>query len=243
VTPTDVLDAQDTAASNARKACNDAHRVILDDGSSTTYWNTGGTARDDLPFPWFTPDHTVRGGRRRQLSKGSGTPDPDGQGNANVDRVAQAQALADFADALSADRGIDAVFPTGDFNSYSQEDPMQVFYGEGYAKLASDTENEYSYSFDGRSGSLDHALANEAALAMVEGVDIWEINADETVFNQYVRPQPGGGGHRRHHRPDAGGVARLLRTPAQDGGCRHNQSDPLRVRPRQGRAEPRALTQ
>jgi hypothetical protein len=120
-------------------------------------------------------------------SKGSGTPDPFGQGNANADRVAQAQALADFADEFSASRGVEAVFLTGDINSYSQEDPMQVLYGEGYVKLDSDTPDEYSYSFDGQSGSLDHVLANPAAAAMVEGVDIWEINANETVFNQYSR--------------------------------------------------------
>jgi predicted extracellular nuclease len=419
ITPTDVIDAQDTAAINARKAYNEAHRVILDDGSSTTYWNTGGTARDDLPLPWFAPDHTVRVGasvgfpapvildyrfgwklqpqsqvvgapdgkvtfeqdrpaapekvggdlrlatfnvlnyfttlgedvpgctgfndrdgnpiavnrcrdsstppqdlpnaprgawdeasfERQQAkivaaintmdadivsveeienssvvdgadrdealanlvaalnaaapgrwdyvrspsvlpagedvirtgfiydpatvtpvgeaamlttspafdnareplaqvfrpagagadaiefavivnhfkSKGSGTPDPDGQGNATVDRIAQAHALAGFARAFSAERGVDAVFLSGDFNSYSQEDPMQVLYGEGYVRLESDTEDEYSYSFDGMSGSLDHVLANPAALEMVEGVDIWEINANETVFNQYSR--------------------------------------------------------
>jgi len=411
VTPTEVIDAQDTAAIAARKAYNDAHRVILDDGASTTYWNTGGTARDDLPFPWFTADHTVRVGaavafpapvildyrfgwkiqpqsqvvgeptgkvtfeqtrtlapegvggdlklatfnvlnyfttlgvdvagctsfkdrndvpiavnscpgagprgawdtpsfERQQAkivaainamdadivsveeienslvvdghdrdealanlvtalnaasapgrwdyvrspsvlptgedvirtgfiydpssvepvgeaemlttggafdnarepfaqvfrpagaapdatsfavivnhfkSKGSGTPDPFGQGNANVDRVAQAQALAAFADEFSASRGVEAVFLTGDINSYSQEDPMQVLYGAGYVKLDSDTSDEYSYSFDGQSGSLDHVLANPAAAAMVEGVDIWEINANETVFNQYSR--------------------------------------------------------
>jgi 5'-nucleotidase len=120
-------------------------------------------------------------------SKGSGTPDPFGQGNANADRVAQAQALADFADEFAASRGVEAVFLTGDINSYSQEDPMQVLYGEGYVKLDSDTPDEYSYSFDGQSGSLDHVLANPAAAAMVEGVDIWEINANETVFNQYSR--------------------------------------------------------
>ncbi len=118
-------------------------------------------------------------------SKGSGTNDGTGQGNANPDRIAQAEALSTYAAGFAADRGVEAVFLTGDFNAYSMEDPMQVLYGDGYTGL--EAEGKHSYSFDGQSGSLDHVLANAAAEAMVTGVDIWEINANETVFNQYSR--------------------------------------------------------
>ncbi|UNX56567.1 ExeM/NucH family extracellular endonuclease (plasmid) [Georgenia sp. TF02-10] len=118
-------------------------------------------------------------------SKGSGANDGTGQGNANPDRIAQAEALSAYADELAADRGVEAVFLTGDFNAYSQEDPMQVLYEDGYSRVA--PEGEHSYNFDGQVGSLDHVVANEAAAAMVDGVDIWEINANETVFNQYSR--------------------------------------------------------
>ena len=52
---------------------------------------------------------------------------------------------------------------------------------------STDDPEEESYSFDGSSGSLDHVIANAAADAMVTGVDIWEINGNETVFNQYSR--------------------------------------------------------
>ncbi|GAB6986670.1 ExeM/NucH family extracellular endonuclease [Nocardioides pyridinolyticus] len=121
-------------------------------------------------------------------SKGSGTPDPDGQGNANVDRVAQAEALWPFAEQFAASRGTDEVFLTGDFNSYTQEDPLQVLYGHGYTNLESTSDpDETTYSFDGLSGSLDHVLANPAALEMVTGVDIWRINADESVAFEYSR--------------------------------------------------------
>ncbi|VXB41511.1 ExeM/NucH family extracellular endonuclease [Nocardioides sp. AX2bis] len=120
-------------------------------------------------------------------SKGSGTPDPDGQGNANDERVAQAAALADFAKEFSVDRGTRKVFLTGDFNSYSEEDPIQLLEGEGFSKLESDTPGEYSYSFSGLSGSLDHVLASPAARRMVTGVDIWETNANESVAFQYSR--------------------------------------------------------
>lgn len=118
-------------------------------------------------------------------SKGSGINDGTGQGNANPDRIAQAEALAEYADDLAAARGVEAVFLTGDFNAYSQEDPMQVLYGAGYENLA--PEGEWSYNFDGQVGSLDHVLGNAAATEQVAGVDIWEINSNETVFNQYSR--------------------------------------------------------
>jgi hypothetical protein len=37
------------------------------------------------------------------------------------------------------------------------------------------------------SGSLDHVLANDAALAEVTGVDVWEINANEALAFEYSR--------------------------------------------------------
>lgn len=121
-------------------------------------------------------------------SKRSGTPDPDGQGNGTAERVAQAEALAAFADSFAASRGTEKVFLTGDFNSYTEEDPLQVLYGDGYTNLESTTDpGESTYSFDGLSGSLDHVLANPAALEMVTGVDIWRINADEAVAFEYSR--------------------------------------------------------
>ena len=118
-------------------------------------------------------------------SKGSGDNDGTGQGNSNPSRIAQAEALAAYANEFATARSVEALFLTGDFNAYSEEDPMQVLYGEDYENLSPD--GEWSYNFDGQVGSLDHVLANEAAAAQVAGVDIWEINSNETVFNQYSR--------------------------------------------------------
>ena len=110
------------------------------------------------------------------------------QGCFNGDRTRQAQALDAFADGYATDIGVAAVFLTGDFNSYSKEDPVQELESAGWVKQTStDDPNEESYSFDGASGSLDHVFANAAADTWVDGVDIWEINANETVFNQYSR--------------------------------------------------------
>ena len=120
-------------------------------------------------------------------SKGSGVDDGTGQGLANPDRVNQAKALADFADQFQASRDLSMVFLTGDFNSYSMEDPMQVLADAGWTNLESDQADEWSYSFDGRSGSLDHVLVNDGAAASVQGVDLWEVNAGESVAYQYSR--------------------------------------------------------
>ncbi len=123
-------------------------------------------------------------------SKGSGSGENedqgDGQGASNPDRVKQAAALVDFADTMQAEAGTDKVFLTGDFNSYTAEDPMQVFYEAGYINQGADT-GKYSYVFGGQSGSLDHILASPEADATVTGVDIWNINAVESVALEYSR--------------------------------------------------------
>ena len=120
-------------------------------------------------------------------SKGSGVDDGTGQGNANPDRVAQARAVVPFANDFAASRGTDKVFLTGDFNSYSEEDPIQVLEDAGFETVDSDDANEWTYSFSGESGSLDHVLANTAAKAMVTGADVWGINSGESVAYEYSR--------------------------------------------------------
>ncbi len=121
-------------------------------------------------------------------SKGSGTADPNGQGNANDRRVLQANALVTFANEFKTARGISRVFLAGDFNAYSEEDPIQVLKQAGYTNLESTSKpDEETYNFDGMVGSLDHVLANEAALADVNAVDIWDINGYESVYYEYAR--------------------------------------------------------
>ncbi|WP_353648836.1 ExeM/NucH family extracellular endonuclease [Nakamurella sp. A5-74] len=123
-------------------------------------------------------------------SKGSGSGDDadqgDGQGASNASRVKQATALNTWIDSINT--ADDAVISVGDYNSYSQEDPLQVLYTAGY----SDAEhvyglNKYSYSFSGRSGSLDHALLNAKMQARTTGADIWNINSAESVTAEYSR--------------------------------------------------------
>jgi predicted extracellular nuclease/2',3'-cyclic-nucleotide 2'-phosphodiesterase (5'-nucleotidase family) len=57
VAPTEVVDAQNVTARAARTAYNDAHRIILDDGSSVNYSST-----TDQPLPWMTKTYVPRVG-------------------------------------------------------------------------------------------------------------------------------------------------------------------------------------
>ncbi|HWM00701.1 MAG TPA: ExeM/NucH family extracellular endonuclease [Actinophytocola sp.] len=125
-------------------------------------------------------------------SKSSAGPFPgdadsgDGQGASNQSRVRQATALADWVPTIQG--GVQDVLLLGDFNAYAQEDPMQVLYADGYTNLAGAAAiGEYSYSFAGLSGSLDHVLANASAMTRFTGADIWNINAVESVALEYSR--------------------------------------------------------
>ncbi|MEV6347721.1 ExeM/NucH family extracellular endonuclease [Actinoplanes sp. NPDC051851] len=110
----------------------------------------------------------------------------DGQGAYTGDRKRQAQSLVDFVEDVKADSGTDNVILLGDFNSYTQEDPMQVLYGAGYTDVhTTKTNGKSSYVYGGESGSLDHALTSESLTDRVTGVDIWNINSVESYAYEY----------------------------------------------------------
>jgi predicted extracellular nuclease len=121
-------------------------------------------------------------------SKGSGVDDGTGQGNANPDRIAQAHELVDFADRMKGALGSGKVFLSGDFNSYTKEDPIGVLEDAGYTDIGStEHPDEHTYLFGGVVGSLDHVLANAAALDTVTGAHVWNINSVEPVALEYSR--------------------------------------------------------
>ncbi|MGY1756655.1 ExeM/NucH family extracellular endonuclease [Geodermatophilus sp. SYSU D00879] len=108
----------------------------------------------------------------------------DGQGAWNGDRVRQAQSLAAFIDELRQ-RDPD-VISLGDYNAYTQEDPIVALRGAGLTDLGSRFDAaRYSYVFDDLSGSLDHALATASLTAKVTGAVHWNINSVESFAYQY----------------------------------------------------------
>ncbi|MEE1650763.1 ExeM/NucH family extracellular endonuclease [Brachybacterium sp. J144] len=129
-------------------------------------------------------------------SKGSADAEDAGleadpvQGNSRTSRLQQAGALLAWGDEIAAAAGVEDVFHGGDFNSYTQEEPLQLFYAEGFVNLGETFDPEgWSYSYSGMVGSLDHVLANPSAAERVTGATDWQINGAESVMTQYARYQ------------------------------------------------------
>lgn len=117
---------------------------------------------------------------------GDGAEPADGQGHFNAERVEQAQAVVAFVADLQAATGVEDVVVVGDLNSYAQEDPVQVLRDAGFVDLvATHAPGQYTYTFDGELGSLDHAWATPSFAERVTGADVWDINADEWFGRQY----------------------------------------------------------
>jgi predicted extracellular nuclease len=111
----------------------------------------------------------------------------DGQGSWNGDRVRQAESLTGFAEQLRASTGDQDVVLLGDFNAYTQEDPIHALREAGFGDLGESLDpGRYSYVFDDMSGSLDHALATAALAAKVTDLVHWNINAVESFSYQYT---------------------------------------------------------
>ncbi|ARS51749.1 ExeM/NucH family extracellular endonuclease [Kushneria konosiri] len=105
----------------------------------------------------------------------------DGQGNNNPTRVEAAEQLAAWLGTDPTDSGDSDVLIIGDLNSYAMEDPITTLQNEGYTLL----DDDYSYSYDGQWGSLDHALASASMNEQITGTTTWHINADEPTVLDY----------------------------------------------------------
>ena len=188
--------------------------VSLTDGSIPTdvitnaiIYKTAAATPDGLSFT-VAPDEAVWGNAREPIaqtfdvggkimtvvanhfkSKGGGSgPEPaDGQGFFNADRVAQATSVEGLVDSIVADPAkSDDVILLGDFNSYAQEDPIQVLTAAGMVDLVpTRAEGQYTYEFNGELGSLDHAIVSPSLAASVTGTGVWSINSPEWSERQY----------------------------------------------------------
>jgi predicted extracellular nuclease len=122
-------------------------------------------------------------------SKGSAATLPgdadqgDGQGLSNATRVQQAQELLDWLAADPTGAADPDTLIIGDLNAYSMEDPITLLKDAGFVNL--EQPGDYSYVFDGLTGSLDHALASASLAAKVTGAAAWHINADEADALDY----------------------------------------------------------
>ena len=120
-------------------------------------------------------------------SKGScpGNGDTDeGEGCWNLKRAAQAAQLLKFIAQRKAQSGSPNVLAIGDFNAYTNEAPLRTL-REGGLLSPKQGATDYSFSYDGRFGSLDHAFATPEFAPKITGVAAWHINSDEPDFLDY----------------------------------------------------------
>lgn len=78
-------------------------------------------------------------------------------------------------------------FVMGDLNSYAKEDALRVLEDAGFSNVEDRFDAGSSYQYAGRVGSLDHVLGNAAAMKLVTGADVWDINSDEATSFEYSR--------------------------------------------------------
>lgn len=116
-------------------------------------------------------------------SKGStcdelGDPDRgDGQGNCNLTRTRAAEAVVDWlADSPTGVVDDDRVI-MGDLNAYDREDPVEAIRAGDYQSVVGP--DDYSFSFDGEWGALDHQLVTPSLHGQLVFAGHWHINADE----------------------------------------------------------------
>ena len=62
----------------------------------------------------------------------------------------------------------------GDFNAYSQEDPIQALQSSNLHRL--ETVN-HTYVFKGKNGSLDHVFVSDNFKDHIDQVQTWNINS------------------------------------------------------------------
>ena len=67
----------------------------------------------------------------------------------------------------------------GDYNCYTQEQPIQTIVRAGYEdQLMRFCPDDYSYVFKGEMGYLDRCFANPSMAAQIVRVRPWHVNAD-----------------------------------------------------------------
>src|SRR5262245_14074009 len=127
---------------------------------------------------------------RSKSCAGASGPDADqgdGQACFNDRRRSQSQALLTFVNNTLIPIDPDVLI-VGDFNSYGQEDPIDVFRAAGQSDVIDQfvpAPNQYSFTFNSEAGRLDHAFATGSLNSQITGATIWSINADEPVVFDY----------------------------------------------------------
>ncbi|MPT15214.1 MAG: ExeM/NucH family extracellular endonuclease [Microbacterium sp.] len=161
------------------------------DSATVTDESVWGNAREPIAQAFDIDGRVVTVVANHLKSKsppqGAGAEPADGQGFFNADRVKQAQAILAFTDELAESSGSSDMLLIGDFNAYGQEDPIDVFTSQGWSDVAADkAAGQYTYTFDGELGSLDHVIASPSLVSSITGAGVWGINSPEWSDRGYA---------------------------------------------------------
>ena len=103
----------------------------------------------------------------------------DGQGAYNAKRTLQSETLLSIIDSLYLTKNL---LVLGDFNAYSEEDPIQKLQIQNLLKLPT---QKYSYVYKGRKGDLDHVFVSSSFLESVQETKVLDINASYPNWIDY----------------------------------------------------------
>lgn len=120
-------------------------------------------------------------------AKGVNKNQNDGQSCYNPTRTKVAQQMLKWLKTNPTKSNSDVQIIVGDFNAYQKEDPIQALEKGGYHNLADSylpAEN-WSTSFRGTLGAIDHILVNSAAQKAAKGFTQWHINSIENAMFDY----------------------------------------------------------
>lgn len=99
----------------------------------------------------------------------------------NEKRMANVDSLLVMLDRIEQEQlfGDSDVLLVGDYNSYTQEEPIQTLVRAGYADMVMrDDSTGYSYVYHSEAGYLDRVFASESMAKQVKQVAVYHLNAD-----------------------------------------------------------------
>ena len=99
----------------------------------------------------------------------------------NEKRMANVDSLLVMLDKIEQEQlfGDSDVLLVGDYNAYTQEEPIQTLVREGYEDmLMRDDSMGYSYVYHSEAGYLDRVFASETMAKQVKKVAVYHLNAD-----------------------------------------------------------------
>ena len=99
----------------------------------------------------------------------------------NEKRMANVDSLLLMLDKIEQEQvfGDSDILLVGDYNSYTQEEPIQTLVRAGYADMVMrDDSMGYSYVYHSEAGYLDRVFASESMAKQVKQVAVYHLNAD-----------------------------------------------------------------